>query len=100
MHQTAPRPWTVYLLRNERNALYTGITNNLPRRLHEHRERLAKGARYTRACRVLDLVYNCEVGTRSTALKIELKIKKLTKTQKESLVAARPEVDQLLELLA
>ncbi len=99
MHQPALRPWTVYMLRNERNALYTGITNNLPRRLNEHRQRLAKGAKYTRACSVLDLVYSCEVGTRSTALKVELKIKKLNKAQKESLVSARPQIDQLLDLL-
>ncbi len=100
MHPSVARPWSVYMLRNERNALYTGITNNFPRRLGEHRAGLARGARYTRACTTLELAYLCEVGTRSAALKIELKIKKLNKAQKESLVEAQPYIDQLLDLLA
>jgi putative endonuclease len=91
--------WSVYILRNERNALYTGATSRLSRRLAEHRGKLARGAKFTRACRSIDLVYHCAVGPRSLALRIEAKIKRLKKTQKELLVASAPEVDQLLELL-
>ncbi|MBU2496140.1 MAG: GIY-YIG nuclease family protein [Candidatus Omnitrophica bacterium] len=37
--------WTVYMLRNEKNALYTGITTNLERRLKEHKNKLEKGSK-------------------------------------------------------
>ncbi len=80
--------WWVYLLRNERNALYTGITTHVERRLSEHREKQAKGARFTRSCRELTLVYHCGVGGRSLALKVEARIKRLKKRQKETIVAS------------
>lgn len=80
--------WWVYLLRNERNALYTGITTQVDRRVSEHREKQGKGARYTRACREIRLVYQCDVGDRSLALKVESRIKSLTKSKKELIVAS------------
>lgn len=91
--------WSVYILRNERNALYTGATSRLGRRLAEHRGKLARGAKFTRACQSLDLAYHCAVGPRSLALRIEAKIKKLQKRQKELLVSSEPELNRLLELL-
>jgi len=78
--------WTVYILRNEKNALYTGITTNLERRLNEHRNLPLKGAKFTRSCKVLDLVYRCEIGNKSQALKVEAKIKRLKKEKKEIIV--------------
>ena len=91
--------WSVYILRNERNALYTGVTSRLSRRLAEHRSKLARGAKFTRACQSLDLVYHCAVGPRSLALRLEVKIKRLKKPQKELLVASAPGLNRLLELL-
>jgi putative endonuclease len=91
--------WSVYILRNERNALYTGVTSRLDRRLAEHRNKLARGAKFTRACQSLDLVYHCAVGPRGLSLRIEAKIKRLKKQQKELLVASAPGLNRLLELL-
>lgn len=91
--------WSLYLLRNERNALYTGITTDLDRRLGEHRARSGRGGRFTRACKSLDLVYACEVGSRSLALKAELRVKRLPKIRKEALVARRPDRSGLMEML-
>ncbi|ALC16286.1 putative endonuclease, GIY-YIG superfamily [Desulfuromonas soudanensis] len=91
--------WSLYILRNERNALYTGISNDLPRRLAEHRAGGCRGARFTRGCTTLDLVYTCKLGDRSLALKVELRVKKLHKRRKEALVAATPNRQQLLDLL-
>jgi len=91
--------WSVYILRNERNALYTGITSHLVRRLTEHRSKLSRGAKFTRACQSIDLVYHCPVGPRSLALRIEAKIKRLKKQQKELLVSSAPELNRLLELM-
>ena len=80
--------WWIYLLRNEKNALYTGITTHVERRLSEHREKQTKGARFTRSCREITLVYHCGVGDRSLALKVEARIKRLKKLQKETIVAS------------
>lgn len=91
--------WSLYLLRNERNALYTGITTDLARRLGEHRARSSRGGRFTRGCKSLELVYDCEVGSRSLALKAELRVKGLTKARKELLVKGRPDRRCLLEML-
>lgn len=92
--------WTVYILRNERNALYTGITTNIERRLNEHKSKLSKGAKFTRACKKLDLVYACEIGERGQALKIEAKIKRLKKDKKEIIVGAGLNYPELYDFLA
>lgn len=91
--------WFLYLLRNERNSLYTGITTDLSRRIGEHRARSGRGGKFTRSCKSLELVYDCEVGSRSLALKAELRVKRLPKSRKELLVAKRPDRRGLLEIL-
>ena len=92
--------WWVYLLRNERNALYTGITTHIDRRLSEHREKQTKGARFTRSCREITLVYHCGVGDRSLALKVEARIKRLKKYQKEAIVSSGFNRADLCDFLA
>lgn len=91
--------WSVYLLRNEKGHLYTGISNDPVRRLAEHRSGLSRGAKYTRACKSLEMVYCCEVGSRGMALKVENRIKKLRKVEKEALVSVFPNRKGLLDLL-
>jgi putative endonuclease len=93
------QPWFLYLLRNERNALYTGITTDLDRRLGEHRARSGRGGRFTRGCKSLELVYACEVGSRSLALRAELRVKRLPKVRKEALVNRCPDRPGLLQVL-
>jgi len=93
------KPWTVYILRNEKNALYTGITTNLKRRLNEHKNKLVKGAKYTRSCKTLDVVYHCEIGERGQALKVEAKIKRLKKDKKEIIVATELKKNELYRYL-
>ncbi|PYP69609.1 MAG: hypothetical protein DMD41_16575, partial [Gemmatimonadetes bacterium] len=61
--------WTVYLLRCRDGSLYTGITNDLARRLARHRAGTASA--YTRARRPLRLVYTEGQPSRSAALRRE-----------------------------
>ena len=89
----------MYILRNEKNALYTGITTDLNRRLNEHKNKLGKGAKYTRSCKELVLVYYCEIGERSPALKVEAKIKRLKKDKKEIIVKSAMKKLDLYEFL-
>lgn len=83
---SAENCWTVYLMRCNDNSLYCGVTIDVKRRLKEHNQG-KKGAKYTKVRRPVVLVYTELVLNRSAACKLEAKIKKLNKTQKELLVS-------------
>ncbi len=72
--------WFVYILRCSDDTLYTGITNNLERRIKQHNE--GKGAKYTRGRGPVTLVKSIECATKSEALKLEYKIKQLPREEK------------------
>lgn len=75
--------WRVYILRCSDGTYYTGITNDLPRRITQHNK--GTGAKYTRARKPVVLVY-CEAHLdRSSASKREAAIKALSRVQKEAL---------------
>ena len=76
--------WFVYILRCGDGTLYTGITDDVQRRLAAHRA--GKGAKYTRGRGPLELVYTQEQPDKSAALRRELQIKKLSRPQKEQLI--------------
>ena len=78
--------WIVYMLRCGDGTLYTGVTDNLPRRLAAHRS--GRGAKYTRGRGPLVLVYREEQPDQSAALRRELAIKKLSRAKKERLAAS------------
>ena len=78
----------VYILRCGDDTLYTGSTDNVERRLAVHQS--GKGAKYTRSRHPLALVYQEELDNKSTALKREAAIKKLTRIQKLNLIAENP----------
>ncbi len=79
-------PWYVYILRCGDGTLYTGITDDVPRRLAAHRA--GKGAKYTRGRGPLELVHTEEVPDKSAALRREIGIKKLTRQEKETLIGS------------
>ena len=80
--------WFVYIIESQvTGKLYTGITNDLEKRLTAHNN--GTGAKFTRAGRPWKLVYREPVGDKSSALKRELKIKSLTRAQKFTLIQAR-----------
>ena len=78
--------WIVYLLECADKTLYCGITNNLNKRLRQHKGEIPGGAKYTRSRNPLKLVYQEEVETRSFALKREIAIKKMSRIEKLSLI--------------
>lgn len=79
-------PYSVYILRTSKNTLYTGQTNNLEKRLGEHREKSKKSSKYMRSFDSFELVYRETFETRGEALKREAQIKKLSKLEKEKLI--------------
>ncbi len=81
----SPPEWFVYILRCSDNSLYTGVTTDCERRLHEHNH-TRRGARYTRARRPLTLVYRESAPCRSSAQRREAEIKRLNVAAKERLI--------------
>ena len=80
-------PYFLYLLRCADDTLYTGITTDLNRRIHEHNHTTA-GARYTRARRPVSLLHAWTYPDRSTASKAEAKLKKQSRVAKLQRVAS------------
>ncbi len=76
--------WYVYILRCGDGTLYTGMTDDVPRRLAAHRA--GRGAKYTRGRGPLELAYQEERPDRSSALRREAEIKKLRREEKERLI--------------
>jgi putative endonuclease len=77
--------WIVYILESQVSGkLYTGITNNLERRLTAHNN--GTGAKCTRAGRPWYVVYQEPMDGKSSALRREIAIKKLSRSEKLTLV--------------
>lgn len=76
--------WQLYILRCGDGTLYTGITDDIPRRLAAHRA--GKGAKYTRGRGPLELVYREECPDKSAALKRERAVKGLSRAEKLALI--------------
>jgi putative endonuclease len=89
--------WIVYILECSDKSLYTGITNDLHRRLEAHDRGL--GAKYTKHRRPLTIRYGEIQKTKGAALKREAAIKSLDRTAKLALIARQSEA-RLLELVS
>ena len=79
----------VYILRTSSNTLYIGQTNNLEKRLGEHKSKSKRSAKYVRYFSSVELVYSETLKTRSEAMKREAELKKWTRNEKEALIAGK-----------
>ncbi len=77
--------WHLYVVECADKTLYTGVTTDLRRRLHEHNH-TKRGAKYTRCRRPVALVWNREYPTRSEAQSAEYQFKKLVHKQKWTII--------------
>lgn len=82
-----PSRWIVYVLRCADGSLYTGITNDLRRRLAAHRAGTA--SRYTRTRGPVRVVHREPAADRGAALRREAAIKRLPRTAKLALIEKR-----------
>ncbi len=78
-------PWFVYLVRCKDGSLYTGITKDVVARVASHNA--GTGAKYTRSRKPVVLAYEKRMKNETAARKREAAIKRLTKKEKEVLVA-------------
>ena len=76
----------VYILTNYRRVLYVGMTNNLPRRIYEHRNKLVKG--FTSKYNVTELVYYEGADDVLAIIGREKEIKGWTRAKKFTLISS------------
>lgn len=77
----------VYILECSDATYYTGYTTNVKNRLKTHN--LGKGAKYTRARRPYKLVYVKECDSKSSAMKLEYRIKQMSRKEKGDLIQGK-----------
>ncbi|MBC6906816.1 GIY-YIG nuclease family protein [Saccharophagus sp. K07] len=86
--------WHVYIILTDKNHLYTGIATDIDRRFQEHMDMAdgrvnARGAKFFRSQRPLEVVYRASFPDRSAALRHERLIKSLSADQKRRLIMGR-----------
>ena len=79
--------WFVYILICSDSTLYTGITNNLEKRISTHNSGNKQSAKYTRSRLPVKLVYSSPFPDKSSAAKEEYRIKQLTREEKLKLIS-------------
>jgi putative endonuclease len=73
-----------YIVECSDGTFYTGWTTDVERRVKTHNA--GRGARYTRMRRPVNLVYHEPQPDRSSAMKRERAIKRMTRLQKQKLI--------------
>ncbi len=89
--------WYLYLVRCRDGSLYTGITTDVARRFAEHQGKGDAGAKYLRGREPLVLVFQKKLGSRSLALGVESKVKKLSKARKEELIRTGKHIEVIIK---
>ncbi len=88
--------WHIYIVRCHDGSLYTGITTNVTRRYAEHQGKGDAGAKCLRGKGPLMLVFQKNLGSKTLAMKVESKVKKLSKAKKEELVRADEHIYKII----
>lgn len=72
--------WSVYVLKCRNNFLYTGLTNNLEKRLKEHER--GTGSKFVRSHKPFELIKTIPCENASEARRLEYKLKRLKRSAK------------------
>ena len=84
MHGKHDRNYYVYILTNRSKTLYVGVTNNLERRMYEHKSKSVRG--FTSKYNLTRLVHYEQTSSVESAIKREKQIKGWVRRKKESLI--------------
>ena len=94
MNSSMTRQYYVYIMANESRTLYTGVTNNLVRRVWEHKQKLVPG--FTARYALTTLVYYEETNDVWAAIEREKQIKGWVRAKKVALIrSSNPEWEDL-----
>jgi putative endonuclease len=91
--------WFLYVIRCKDGSLYTGITTDVKRRFEEHQGDDGKGSKYLRGKTPLQIVLKKKIGPKSLALKVEDKVKKLSKLKKEMFVEGKIKIKAIKQTI-
>ena len=86
--------FSLYIVRCADGALYTGIATDVEKRLAEHASG-ARGAKFLRGRGPLEVIFSEAVGDRASALRLEHRVKRLTRAQKLELVRGERRLAEL-----
>ncbi len=89
--------WYLYLVRCQDGSLYTGISTDVARRFAQHRGEGDAGSKYLKGRAPLALVFQKNLGSKSLALKVERKVKKLSKARKEELIRDKKHIEAIIK---
>lgn len=96
MKTTEDKCYWVYILRCENDTFYTGYTNNLNKRYQAHLDGTSK-CKYTRSFKPVCIAQSWEIkSSKAFAMQVERQIKKLSRIEKELLIASSLTLDILL----
>ena len=89
--------WWVYILYCQNGNYYTGFTNDLQKRFQSHLNGTA--SKYTRSFKPLHIAQSWQITqSKAFAMKIEREIKKLSRAQKEKIIADPSQLQPLLNV--
>ena len=80
------KSYFIYILQCQDDSYYTGVTNNVEKRLYEHQQGLVKGC-YTHSRRPVKLVFSESFGKALDAIEREKQIKGWSRNKKEALIS-------------
>ncbi|VVB75060.1 GIY-YIG catalytic domain protein [Candidatus Tiddalikarchaeum anstoanum] len=72
--------WFIYILECNDGSFYTGVTNNIEKRMDKHKK--GTGSKYVKKRGFKQLLYSNLCGTKSNACKCEYAVKQLSKYEK------------------
>ncbi len=87
--------WSVYLIKTAQRKIYTGISTDVKRRFQEHQDGGKLAAKYLRGKGPLSLEFFTKVGDRAEASRLEHRIKKLTRSEKEKIISGKLSIPDL-----
>lgn len=88
--------WYLYLIRCRDGSLYTGISINVERRLVQHQREGDTGSKYLKGRGPLTLVFQKRLGSKSLALRVENKVRRLSTARKEKLIEVPGYIDEIV----
>jgi putative endonuclease len=89
-------PYFIYILRTSSNTLYVGQTNNLEKRIQEHKNKSSKSAKYIRYFSSFDLIHSEKYSTRKEAMQREAQLKRWSRSKKEALIQGNKKLLKIL----